>query len=80
MDEEGAAENDSNVIWSACDVLALDLDLCPTIVERVLELGFDDKIAAFLFDEAWFIAVNLFWIFDFHNDSYMLDKFYYHVS
>jgi hypothetical protein len=44
MDKEGVSEYNAGVVRSAADVLALDFDLSPAIIERVVQIGLYDEV------------------------------------
>lgn len=52
MNEERIAEDHSNMIGSTGNVFPLDLDLRPSVVKRVLQLGLDDQVLTLLLDQS----------------------------
>lgn len=48
VDKEGVSEHNAGMVRPAADVLALDFDLCPAIIERVVEIGLNDKVGGLL--------------------------------
>jgi hypothetical protein len=52
MHEQGIAEHHSHMIGSTGNILALDLDLRPSVIKRVLQLSLDDQVLTLLLDQS----------------------------
>jgi hypothetical protein len=52
MNIKEMAKNDSDMVGSTRYILALNFNLSPTIIERVLALCIDDQVRTSLFERA----------------------------